>query len=114
VKEAVVGWGTDTSKLIKVLCSLSKRQVKCSSYNMSDYAVYMTNNNNYYTNSIFVWFKLNILQLLRVNEIYKEKNSYTLREEIERELVGFFGSSSHFKYFMQLLLRYYTTYIYVL
>jgi hypothetical protein len=43
-------------------------------------------------------------QMLRVNEIYKEKYGETLRNMIDGELAGFFGSSSHFKYFMQLLL----------
>jgi annexin A7/11 len=42
--------------------------------------------------------------MLRVNEIYKEKYGETLRNMIDGELAGFFGSSSHFKYFMQLLL----------
>ena len=46
-------------------------------------------------------------QLLRVSEIYKEEHGKTLREMIDSELVGFFGSSSHFKYFMQLLLQSY-------
>ena len=43
-------------------------------------------------------------QLMRVSEIYTERHGKTLREMIDGELVGFFGSSSHFKYFMQLLL----------
>jgi len=44
-------------------------------------------------------------QIVRVNEIYKEKFGQTLKDLLEGELSGFFGGSTDFSYFMNCMMQ---------